>query len=88
MITHTNDGGPAFPCKYNPCGLDTSMHKPELSPRQCRGMSLRAWFAGMALQGECACETEQFHYKNNAELASACVRKADALIAELEKGTE
>ena len=35
------DGGPAFPV-------------PDLSKTQCSGLSVRDWFAGIALQGLCA----------------------------------
>jgi hypothetical protein len=37
MNTHTNDGGPAFPTQNG--------------TRNDQGMTLRDWFAGMALQG-------------------------------------
>jgi hypothetical protein len=38
MNTNTNDGGPAFPCNdHNGCAF--------------AGMTLRDWFAGMAMQG-------------------------------------
>ena len=85
MKTHTNDGGPAFPCKYNPCGLDTSMHKPELSPRQCRGMTIRAWLAGLAMQSIIA---NPDTVSGVESVAIFSTKYADALIAQLEKEKE
>lgn len=38
----TNDGGPAFPCSFKRNDRDVTNRK---------GMSLRDWFAGMALRG-------------------------------------
>jgi hypothetical protein len=40
-MSETNDGGPAFLCGYHPEG-NTADHA---------GMTLRDWFAGMALMG-------------------------------------
>jgi len=52
----TNDGGPAFPCEIGIPGYGDS--KPLTMPsgevlwiQTSTGMSLRDWFAGMALQG-------------------------------------
>jgi hypothetical protein len=44
--------------------------------------SLRAWLAGKALAGMFA---YQGATENNVERAQACIRAADAVIAELEK---
>lgn len=44
MIKQVDDGGPAFPEAY----LEEYLHKPEL--KTTRGMTLRDWFAGMAMQ--------------------------------------
>jgi hypothetical protein len=41
---------PAFPVKFNPLDLDLEKFTPDLSSSQCRGMSLRDWFAGQALK--------------------------------------
>lgn len=43
------DGGPAFPCERYGDQI---------------GMSLRNYFAGCALQGMCAGESEDFHFSN------------------------
>lgn len=80
-MSTTNDGGSAFPVldktvKSTFGGVDAYIvqHKSE-------GMSLRAYFAGQAMQGmladpECG---------GPASTALAAVSYADALIAELEK---
>lgn len=46
-MTKRNDGGPAFPRSYT-TALEAAQGLGE------SGMSLRDWFAGMALQGICA----------------------------------
>ena len=63
-----NDGGPAFP-----------MHERVVA---LRGMSLRAWLAGQALNYACGISD------SDEEAAEIAVRKADAVIKELEKGTK
>lgn len=73
-----NDGGPAFPVSFVD---DFEAHK---------GMSLRAWFAGMALQGELSSQGTDgagwvWKMDNLPELAGKCCACADALIAELNK---
>lgn len=60
-----NDGGPAFPC-------------PIEDATQC-GMSLRDWFAGMALQGIVI----HAHYID--DMAKTSYEVADAMIAERDK---
>lgn len=62
MTTPTNDGGPAFPL--------------ETGATIAKGMSLRDWFAGMALA-----RLQQLGLDDNT-LASACYQIADALLAE------
>ena len=47
------------------------------------GLTKREWFAGIAMQGEHSPD-----YDTDREWAAICVAKADALIAELEKGTK
>ena len=70
-----NTGGPAFPAmRYEFGGEDD-------------GMSLRDWFAGMAMQGFCVATVEDspvggWDFKYLAEHAYRC---ADAMIAEREK---
>ncbi len=72
------DGGPAFPCEvYNErLGADCQME----------GLSIRDWFAGMALQGKVA------HGPVDGEVdpsipgvTALCYRIADAMLAERSK---
>jgi len=76
---NTNDGGPAFPVKpfsiSATCWSDGS-----------EGMSLRAYIATAALQGELAAQPA--HSRDAETIAWRCCRFADALIAELKKQTE
>lgn len=82
MSDKTNDGGPAFPLF---CG------KGDVST----GMSLRAYFAGEAMKGLCANpelarrETVTIEHFGTVGVdqfyANLSVRRADALIKELEK---
>lgn len=55
-----NDGGPAFPCDFN---MSTFEHG-------IKGMSLRDWFAGQALQG-LACITS---HNSDTSLAMLKIR--------------
>lgn len=64
-MTKTTDGGPAFPCPH------------ESAPNE--GMSLRDWFAGMALSGWIASVTVPPDANRAAE---ACYQYADAMLAE------
>ena len=86
-MSKPNDGGPAFPQSgtVSPSGgMYVSVD------HGGGGMSLRAWLAGMAMQGLLA---NPFYAEQNAgmergcpdELARACICNTDALIAELEK---
>lgn len=74
-----NDGGPAFPraaFSHNNPSIDAFDSDP------VDGMSLRDWFAGMALQGLTACTHRTF---NPEALAKDSFIAADAMIAEREK---
>ena len=64
-----NDGGPAFPRT--------------LLLSECRGMSLRDWYAGQALRSL----SNWSDSKNNAQeaVAKACYDYADAMLKEREK---
>ena len=63
------DGGTAFPTDYD---------------RRGGGMSLRDWFAGQALVGLLAQETEE--WGNESEVnARIAYRSADAMLAERQK---
>lgn len=48
------------------------------------GLTKRQWFAGMALMGACASHNDGTIWEAG-EMAEYCVKRADALIAELEK---
>ena len=66
MTNQPNDGGPAFPV------VDA------LNEVSCSGMSLRDWFAGMAMQGIYASDV---HNQWRAEKAAkSAYRTADAML--------
>ena len=75
-MAEVNDGGPAYPyrCCEGP-GQDKTYH---FAP----GMSLRDWFAGMALHGQCVnCDPM---YAHEEILLAKCERAydfADAMLA-------
>ena len=64
--TQMNDGGPAFPITEN--GL-----------QGYNGMSLRDWFAGMALQGKATRLNNPHEHRDI--LSSDCYDVADAMLA-------
>jgi hypothetical protein len=69
-----NDGGPAFPGEY---------FDEESSSCLTPGMSLRDWFAGMALQGMLASgrNVRATHRSTRTEaLAIMCYQAADAML--------
>lgn len=70
-----NDGGPAFPFKCQ---------GPTTAPEIYYGMSLRDWFAGMALQGLVACQNTAGPHIAFAQAAYAF---ADAMILARSKAT-
>ena len=75
MSEHIDDGGLAFPAViqgHNAVGTFTEYHS---------GMTLRDWFAGMSLQGQCACPITAESW-NHATMAEQAYRQADAMIAE------
>ena len=54
-----------------------------------RGMTLRDWFAGMALQGELANSDRAYAENDNGDveyLGKRCYAFADAMLTEREKG--
>ncbi len=51
------------------------------------GLTKREYFAGLAMQGWIACQSESFRGEANS-VASKAVEYADALLAELEKTKE
>ena len=83
-----NDGGPAFP-------VQTVFHPATLEPVHTgqywngNGLSLRDWFAGMAVQGELAAqsvEIGQWANNNLEHLAKRCYAISDSMLAERLKG--
>ena len=77
MKPQINDGGPAFPMTGEGC------HNPLYSQP---GMTLRDYFAGQALAGQLAFSpSDPFKkYHQPEDVAAACYRFADAMIAERE----
>ena len=85
MSAHDN-GGPAFPVAtvFNP-------HTGEPTNTGCHwdgnGMSLRDWFAGMALQGFCSQTNNGGEWTwGKTDAPKAAYELADAMLAEREKG--
>jgi hypothetical protein len=72
-----NDGGSAFP-------LQAAIQGNLYFDREL-GMSLRAWFAGMALSGFMANKTHATTFATRDDVQYCCAI-ADAMIEELEKG--
>ena len=70
MSDKINDGGPAFPIQGG-LGLNST-----------KGMSLRDWFAGMALQGLLA---NPVHATHRDHIIPWAFEEADAMIAERNK---
>lgn len=50
------------------------------------GLTIRQYFAGLAMQGLCALYVPDCPLMKEEEIASYAVQQADALIAELNKG--
>ena len=75
-----NDGGPAFP-KFGDEILDAGSTQPSI--RHFGGMSLRQWYAGMALQGLIMANAGR---KCDGDLTvEEAFKFADSMIAEGEK---
>ena len=81
-MSRKNDGGPAFP---HLGGIDIQGH----TALPGRGMSLRDWFAGQALNGLLAAtahpDVDQTSDIDCGRTASLCCQLADAMLAEREK---
>jgi hypothetical protein len=76
-----NDGGPAFPMPSGWNGL--THHEEHHGNDEQEGMSLRDWFAGMALQGYLAAPDDGAIARGNpAVVAEWAYGAADAMIAE------
>ncbi len=70
-----DDGGPAFPNENSENG-ETQW------ANGLGGMSLRDWFAGMALQGEVANPNSSDEKYHSEWVVNKCYKLADAMIAE------
>jgi len=80
-MSKPNDGGPAFPVN-----VSALVSKSYLESAGLTGMSLRAWLAGMALNGQLSVNDHNLSDKDVSKMfAQQSVCMADALIAELEK---
>lgn len=80
-----NDGGPAFP-RAGSTGTweqHQSLCESGFANTKQDGMSLRAYFAGQAMQGICA--SSPGNEWTDERIAKDAVALADALIAELNK---
>lgn len=68
----TKDGGPAFPALI-------------VEYETLHGMSLRDWFAGLAMQAVITAvekkPTEEERYKNEIRIANECYQMADIMLA-------
>jgi hypothetical protein len=82
MSDKINDGGQAFPFEYDANNASSIVPHP--------GMSLRDWFAGMALQGMLACP-QNYKFEDSGldsgidGLSKCAYKQADAMIAERSK---
>ena len=78
-MAEKNDGGPAYPHERYCTGEDTSCEHLGGLHAASAGMSLRDYFAGLALMGLAALPQAE------DTLAKFAYRQADAMIAEREK---
>ena len=73
-----NDGGPAFPGQwydFQPCTGDQVVRE------QWSGMTLRDWFAGLAMQGFLAAQIHGFNDRPaSGPFASMAYEMADAML--------
>lgn len=69
-----NRGGPAFPRSGTPI-LNETKQWPETSNN---GMTLRQWYAGLAMQGLCANSAQDY---GHADAAAYAFNLADAMLA-------
>lgn len=89
MSDKINDGGSAFPWQLTVKGGNKDEISGDIVPlgqdvvHQICGMSLRDWFAGMALQGYIASVTQSPDPDSAAE---KCFDYADAMLVKREKG--
>lgn len=74
-----NNGGAAFPVVQQKTDYGDILVYPE------SGMSLRQWYAGLALMGNLSAGVKFYGELDHAGLAEHCFRTADAMIAAGEK---
>ena len=90
-MSKTNDGGPAFPVVAG-SGYYDSEEEDAILLDGYPGMSLRQYYAGQAMVGILSKFGDAYTGLNRgtgpADVAKFCTVQADALIAELEKGSE
>ena len=72
------DGGQAFPCHFNPWSKEG---------HECAGMSLRDWFAGMAIQGYAGIFGLSIDEEKAAKCALGAYILADAMLAARDAAT-
>lgn len=87
-----NDGGPAFPQPNHIVEHDSQGRVEARNWMQDSGMTLRDWFAGMALQGLLSanpqCPDAVSEENVDSVIAREAYRSADAMIAERSKPTK
>lgn len=87
-MSATDNGGRAFP---RPAFVGQDQHQEEVRSISQEGMSLRDWFAGMAMQGDLASEGPDFMTDGNEDgsredrVAKAAYKFADAMLKAREK---
>lgn len=55
------------------------------STARCPGITIRAYFAGLAMEGICASESQSYSHETADDIAESAVKLADALIEEPNK---
>ena len=84
-----NDGGPAFPCKSERKLIDSGpgwQSFGEFEPVGISGMSLRDYFAALAMQSIISGSYPKTMNLTKEIFAESSYRMADAMLAEREKG--
>lgn len=77
-----SDGGPAFPHLGLYPGTDGNLHP---IATQEFGLSIRDWFAGMALNGMYSNQSLIDTFSHHTTMTSEAYHAADAMLAEREK---
>jgi len=75
-MSETRDGGPAFPTDY--VAECPECRATWIAAHGHSGMSLRDWFAGMALQGILACEPD---WEGEVTMEEWAYERADRMLA-------